>query len=473
MSLTHSIARNTFTQIVGKIISTLVALAVVKLTTTYLGQAGYGQYTNVLSFLQFFGILADMGLYMVLIKEITRTDIDTDRVASNIFGLRLASAVIFLGLAPAVSLLFPYSSIERWGIALASLSFLCITLNQVLLGVYQKHLRVFWFTAAEVIGRVVLLGGTMFAVYLNKGLLWVLGAVVAGSVVNFVVVFWRSNRLARLRPHFDWPEWRRLLRMAAPLAFAVVLNVIYFKADVIILAWYYPDEVVGIYGAPYKVLEVLITFPAMFAGLLFPILSSAYQADDMPRFRALLQRSAEAMAAVALPLIAGTAVLGTPIMVAIADSRFADSGPLLKILIIATGIIFIGNLFGNLIITIGKQRQMVGVYLLVAASGLAGYLYFIPRFSYWGAAWMTVATEALVAGLVIALVLRTTATRLRIGGFLKIALASVVMASMLWPIREQALWITLPVAAAVYGIAVMGLRVVSWREVKDILYAKS
>ena len=71
MSLTRKIAHNTIIQIVGKSISTVIGLIVASMLFRYLGKEGYGNYTTVMVFLQFFGILVDMGLYIILIKKIS------------------------------------------------------------------------------------------------------------------------------------------------------------------------------------------------------------------------------------------------------------------------------------------------------------------------------------------------------------------------------------------------------------------
>ena len=67
MSYTRKIAHNTIIQIIGKGISTVIGVIVIAMLTRYLGQSGFGQYTTIMAFLQFFGVLVDMGLYLSLI----------------------------------------------------------------------------------------------------------------------------------------------------------------------------------------------------------------------------------------------------------------------------------------------------------------------------------------------------------------------------------------------------------------------
>ena len=68
MTLGKSIAYNTVIQIFGKIATISLALVSFGLMTRYLGQAGFGYYTTALAFMQFFGVLVDMGFYIICLK---------------------------------------------------------------------------------------------------------------------------------------------------------------------------------------------------------------------------------------------------------------------------------------------------------------------------------------------------------------------------------------------------------------------
>jgi O-antigen/teichoic acid export membrane protein len=351
MSYTRKIAHNTIIQIIGKGISTIIGIVVIGMLTRYLGQGGYGQYTTIMAFLQFFGVLVDMGLYIILVKKISEPGADQDKLTSNIFTLRLISAIIFLGLAPVVVLFFPYPEIVKIGIAITAFSFLGITLNQALAGVFQKNLRMDKVMIAEVIGRVILVGGTYFAIKQDLGLLWVMGAVVAGSLLNFLITFLFSRQFVRIKLAFDFVVWKMIIKESWPIALSIAFNLVYFKADIIILSLFHKAEAVGIYGASYKVLEVLTTFPAMFAGLILPLLAAAWVAADKERFQRVLGKAFDAMVMIAIPLIVGTLFLAKPVMDLIAP-EFTDSARVLQLLIFATATIFIGNLFGNTVVAI-------------------------------------------------------------------------------------------------------------------------
>ena len=66
------------------------------------------------------------------------------------------------------------------------------------------------------------------------------------------------------------------------------------------------------------------------------------------------------MAMIAIPMAVGTLFLGKEIMILVGGSEFAESGNILKILMFAAAAIFIGNLFANTVVAIGKQKKCCG-----------------------------------------------------------------------------------------------------------------
>ena len=107
MRLSTKIAYNTIIQIISKVLSIILGLISIAIITRHLGQNGFGQYTTIITFLSFFGIIADLGLTLVTIQIISKPKINQDKALGNLLGLRLISALIFLGLAPIIVLLFP------------------------------------------------------------------------------------------------------------------------------------------------------------------------------------------------------------------------------------------------------------------------------------------------------------------------------------------------------------------------------
>lgn len=472
MSLTRKVAHNTIYQAVGKIAATLLGIAAVALMTRYLGQAGFGQYSTIIAFLQFFGIMVDMGLTLITVQMISSPGADETKIIGNMFTLRLFSALIFLSLAPLIAFLTPYPLIIKIGIAITTLHFFFISLTQVIIGIFQKHLSTGRAAVAEVIGRIFLLAGIGLVIFLGQGILWIMGAVILGSLANFLTGYFLSRKFVRIKFRFDWPIWQKIITLAWPVGISIIFNLIYLKADTLILSFLRPANEVGLYGAPYRVLEILVTFPYMFVGLVMPALTYSWAENQKDNFKKIIQKSFDLLAILAVPLAVGTFFLGRPIMTLVAGEDFLISGDILKILMLACCVIFLGVLFGHAVVAINRQKQMIFGYLATAVIALAGYLVFIPKYSYWGAAWMTVVSESMIALITFLVVYKYTKTAPNLKVFGKAILASLLMAIPLYFFSDYNLLLLISLAAFVYLIAIYLLKGITREMVVEVFKLK-
>lgn len=391
--LSSRVAYNTIVQIIGKAVGTVLGLATIAIMARYLKEVGFGQYTTIITFLSFFGIIADFGLTLITTQMISRPGNNQTSLLNNLFTLRLISAIFFLGLAPLIVLFFPYEPIIKIGVTVTVLSYFFMALNQILVGFFQKNLTMTVVAMAEIASRLVLLIGVMATVYFNTGLLSIMIATVASSFVSFIMHYLFSRRFIKISWEIDLNIWREIIKKSWPLGLTIFFNLIYLRADIFILSLLKTQTDVGLYGATYKIIDVLTAIPFMFAGLILPILTMEWNNKNLFKFNRVLQKSLDAMIILAMPLIIGAIFTAKPLMILIAGENFAQSGEILKILILAIGFIFIGCLFAHAVIALDKQKNVIAAYVFTAITSLVGYLIFIPRFSYYGAAWVTVYSE--------------------------------------------------------------------------------
>ena len=76
--------------------------------TRYLGPDDYGKYTLALMYMQLFGVLADVGLFTTVVREISKDPERTEELVGNALLLRLVLSIAVIALAVGVSLLLPY-----------------------------------------------------------------------------------------------------------------------------------------------------------------------------------------------------------------------------------------------------------------------------------------------------------------------------------------------------------------------------
>jgi len=475
MSLAKKIAHNTLIQIAGKIVSTVLGLFSLALITRYLGQTGFGEYTTVTTFLTFFAVIADLGLTLITVQMISGEKSEENKILNNLFSLRLVSALIFIGIAPLTVMFFPYSISVKIGVLIAAASFIFPALNQVIIGLFQKKLCMDKSASAEIFSRVVLLGGLLLSEKMNGGLNGILIVSVISAASSFILHYIFSRKFAIIKLEFDFSLWKKIISRSWPLAITIVLNLIYMRADILILSLFRGPEVVGLYGAAYKIIDVLTTLPFMFAGLVLPILTSAWLEKNHTYFNKVLQKSFDVMAIVAIPLVIGSQFLGGPIMTAVAGNDFAVAGDILKVLILAVAAIFLGTMFSHAVIAIDRQKKMIGFYVFTSVSSLIAYLYFIPRYSYFGAAAVTIYSEVMIAIFSAYCIFKYSRFLPKLTVFLKSLAASAAMGAFIYFLPKQyyqgnlvGLLIILVLASLIYFLILCLLGGIKVEDLKSI-----
>lgn len=472
MRLASKVAYNTIVQIISKIIASVLGLIAVGLITRYLGQRGFGEFTTIFTFLSFFGIMADLGLTLVTVQMINRPGVDVNKIVSNLFSIRLISAIVFLGLAPLAVIFFPYDPIIKIGVVIMAASFLFTALNQILVGVFQKNLRMDKVSIAEIIGRIVLVAGVFTAVRMDAGLKGVIIATVLSNAASFILHYIFSLKFVRISLRYDKEIWQEIIKKSWPLAITIGFNLLYLKTDTLILSLFKTQAEVGIYGAAYKVIDVLITLPFMFIGIVLPIMASSWAENNLERFKGVMQKSFDFMAILAIPIIIGTQFIGGRMMSFVAGEEFSSSGPVLRILIIAAGIIFLGTIFTHGVIAIEKQKKIISAYVFTGITAVAGYLIFIPKYSYFGAAWVTIYSELAVVLASAYLVWKYSRWLPNFNVFVKSILASAIMGAgiyLLQTIYGLNLLAIIIISIIIYFGALFMLKGISKQEILEIV----
>jgi O-antigen/teichoic acid export membrane protein len=439
MNLIKKIAFNTLVHSAGKFGASLIGVFIVAILTRYLGVDGYGEYTTIFAYLFFFAILTDLGLYVVTVNELGRSEFGEERFFNNIFSIRFFSALIFLTLASVLVFVFPYSGLIKLGVMVASVSIFLNLIDQIVVAFFQNKMNMKRVAVAELVGKLVTLGLTILVVYLGLGLLWVMVTIIVGFSFNLAINLVYLRRYIKLRFSFELNIWKKILKKSWPIAVTSVFSLIYFKADTLALSILPVNEMyaasreqaVGIYGAPYKILEVLIAWPAIFMGLVSPLLAKAVAEKKKIEFNVIFQKAFDILSIIIWPMIIGVLVLAKPLMVLIAGHAFAASGIPFQILIFAVGIIFLTHLTTYAIIALGKQKKMIKYYALAAVLALIGYLILIPKYSYLGAAGMTLGVELFMLIATLYLLKREILIKINLVVFGRAMLSAVVMGFML------------------------------------------
>lgn len=401
----HSVLINTTIASLGRVVNVILGIAVTATLTRWLGADIYGSYTLLLSYGALLLVAADFGLYLTLTREIAEKPKQTQAIFSRIASLRLILLSLAI-LAGGWLTLTTASPVFFMAYLIMAAGFVCQSISQLFMGIYQAHQVIWRATLGDVVGRLLQLGGLLA--------LWFFGSALPGlrnaSPLLTAAVWFTLGCAAAYLLHrillplplrfaltHKWAALKPTLLASWPLAVMLVLNVVYFRLDIIVLAATRSAAEVGWYGLAYKVIESALFFPAMFGGLLLPLLSASAAGRNMAALRPRLNAALSLLVVVSLLALVLLWALATPIVIFLSGGEFAAAGPLLQILSLALFVMFFGNLFGFTLVALHRQRALLALYAALAGLNLLSNLLFIPRFGAVAAAWTTVVTEAAAA----------------------------------------------------------------------------
>jgi len=456
-------------QIAGRVIAVLIGLFSIAILTRYLTTEQFGEYTTTVTFLQFFGVLVDFGLTLTLVVMISEQGADEKKIVGNLLSLRLLIGAILFALAPLLVLLFPWSETVKMAVLFGAIGYWLMGGASLLVGVFQKHACMWRAAVAELLNRTVLVLFILFFVFLHLGVVAMVTTTIAasGAWLLFLILF--AKPFVQIRPRFDWMVWKRAFSKSWPIAISILFNLMYLKGDILFLSLYRPQTDVALYGATYRILDVMTALPTMFMGLLLPTLVATWSAGKKGEFKQHLTRAFDLFMITLFPIIVGAQIVGTPLMIFIAGKNYEASGVILQLLILAVAGVFFGALFGHTVVAINKQRLMTLGYALVAILSVVGYFWLIPPYGIWGAVWVTLFSEGMIALLTFLVVWKTTRILPNLVVTGKALLASFVMFFFLLSFPSIHVLIDVLLGALIYLVVMIMIKGIRASEIRTLL----
>lgn len=441
MSFANRVVRNTIIQIVGRVIGLMVVLVTVNYIANHLvvdGSAlkGYGQYSIVFAYVSIIGSLADMGLFTLVVREITNQPKEiAGRIIGNAIGFRLILLLATFILLGVIYPFLPYDPVVKQGIAMGVVVAFSMLLSQAIATIFQANLVTSRIVVAETIGKVIIAALTIFVLSNGGGLSAVILANLAGNVVTLVISYLLARSLVTIPIGFNFKLWREKSGQFWSMALITVLGLIHFKFDSIMLSLFKGAADVGLYSIAYKILEIILIIPSIFATNLLPVMTAIVDQGNQDELGGLVKRSASVFLAIALYISVVVFLLASWIIVFITQSEFIAAASALRVLVLAVLFIFMTTLMAQAIISTRQQKVLLRGYVMVVVLNIVLNLIAIPRWSYMGAAWTTFITEGVLMTYTVIVAWKQFGARFDWVTLARLATASIFSLLILWGIR--------------------------------------
>ncbi len=470
---TRSVAKNSAAPMVLSLFNKGIDFVFAAFYLRVLGPAAAGSYATAIASAGIFEIVANYGLNILLIREVSQDRDHAGRFLFNSSLLRLLTGVVAV-LPVAVYILAgsrgpnPLSSEELTAIGLLMIGMVFSGLTLGVSGLFYVYEQAEVPAAMSTVTTLLKVGLGVAA--LLAGLSFV-GLAAVSIVVNVVTLaLLLALALSRFQLRGPWtvdrPLLGTMLRQGWPLMLIHLLQTIFISIDVLLLRQMLADgeRVVGYYNSAWKWFNALQIIPSYFTLALFPIISRAIK-QDMDAARRMYRLALRLMLLLALPTAALFTFAATPLIGLLGGQEFLPDGAIaLRIIMWSIPFGWLNSVTNYVLIALGMERLQPRAFALAVGFNIVANVLLIPRYSYVAAAVITVLSEVVLL-VVFAIILRRRDAGVdwRQLTARPLLLTALMMAAMALGGRLHLL-VGLALGVAVYLVGLFALRVIGPEE---------
>ncbi len=457
-------------QVIVRVFNLGLGVVVTALVVRTLGSDGYGQWSTMFAILTLVAFFANFGMEGVALREAAKAPETEHEWIGTVLALRLM--LILPVMAACFGAILVMQHTEQMLIAGA---ILIVVMPFGGAGAMQLlfQLRVDNRIPMLVLTlRSVLWGAAVLVIHLEHGGMVPLAiAMVSTNMIGTLVQAIAALKVVERRPRPSLKHIRKLVVTALPIGISGLLVIAYARIDQVIVYSITGPHAAGLYGAVYNVLDQSHFVPISILTTLAPVLAASWPADRERLLRSA-RLIAELLSVASFGGLAFAIVAARPSVVLVFGDQYATAATALPVLAGAFVLICFGYLNGNLLVVLGLQRKLLRISLVALVFNLAGNFALVPLVGYMGAAWMTLATEAIVLVQTTILIRRTLELGMpqpgRIG---RSALAALVLGAVLAlaKLAGAPLGALAALAALGYPSLLLGLRALGPEDLRLVL----
>jgi O-antigen/teichoic acid export membrane protein len=457
LSTVQRVAKNTGIVIVGNVIFRLVSLVVTIYLARYLGTVGFGKYSFVFAYLAFFDVILDLGLQIILVRDISRDPSNAPKLFGNAFIIRLILTIFAVALSIVLITLMSYPRETTTYIYIATFTLLFLSFSEFYVSIFQANLRMEYDIIAKLVFKFLSAGLILWIIFSQGTLMQVIIALVFSEMVKTLISYSFSRKFVKPRFAIDFGLWKYLFKEALPLALSNIIWVIYYRIDVVMLSIMMGDAEVGLYSAAYKLAEPFSLIPLALMVSLFPIMSASFKTSKEGLVKSY-RLSFKYLLIITLPIAIGVSILSDKFIFLIYGAEFSGSAIALKILI--WGLVFSSgtSIFWNVFVSTGKQKLGTYITALSAFGNITLNFSLIPLMSYVGAS----IASLLTAFLAFIIGFYFVSRNLRVPPLHKISMkpvvGSLIMGTFVYFFIDSNIFVLILCAAVIYLIFLLLLK---------------
>lgn len=393
----NSLAKNSIYNIIYKCLNVIFPLVTAVYVSRILLAEGVGKVASALNIVQYFTILAALGLPIYgtkVIAAVTNNKDEQSKAFTELFIINAASTVVCTVIYYAMISFVPYFQ-SRW--LLFAVTGLSIVFNIINVDwFYQGKEEYRYIMLRSMFVKVMSLAATfLFVKTINDFITYAaittlaMGANYLFNIVNLRKYVQLSIKNISLGKH---------LKPVFILITASIAIEVYTLADTTMLTFVCGDTIVGYYSIAQKGISIVRILVTAVCAVFLPRLSYYHSNNQVEAFELLVNKGIRILAFIALPATIGLALVAKDMIPVLYGSSFSESMVTTQILALSVTTVSFSNFLGyQVLVTIGKEKNMLISTIVGAVTNICLNFALIFILKHNGVAIASVVTELLVA----------------------------------------------------------------------------
>lgn len=469
MSAEGRVARNSGWLVLQPLILNAVSIFAMGYITRTLGTADYGRFTLAFALVAMFMPISNMGLRSVTVRDIAAARETTRSHLAKMLGTRGLLALTSVAGLMATTWALGYDRLTIHIALIASLTIVAQALSSTLQDGFQAHERMSLVAYSQFVGGGLLTLLSCVVLFLGFGVVALTTTYLVGSVITLVAAIVLMRPISKLGVEFDFAYARHKLLQAAPFFVPNIIAAVGGKIGTVLLGEFATETAVGFFGAASSLTDRLIVIADGICTAIYPALTLLYATskDDAAK---LFTRFYEYLVILALPIGVGTSILAKPIITLICGSDFEGAGPVLIVSVWGLAATFVTSIQFWSLGAMHQERVGARVAIISTVVCVLCNIVFIPLWAEVGTALASL-VSTVVSFFLVRRAIKTFLVPhlMEVKRFLRVCLASVLMAAAVYPLRNFPVLIAIGVGAVVYGACLILFGTVSREELNMVL----
>ena len=378
---------------VSQIIARLIQLAIFVFLARSLRKEDFGVFSFGFAFSMISVIVADFGLSLLLVREISRDKKSASKYLSNSIYAKIVLSVITVILAILFFEIIDYSKEVKIVAYVMLLFTLLQSVTELYFSIYRAFEKMYYDAFLKIFRMVLLMSAVFYLIKMDYGLIAIsMAFLVTEMIILIIAAIISYVKFVNISFNFDYEFTKRLIKESSIFFFSVVFTTIYLYIDQIFISKFRGTTEVGVYSAAANIVIMLIFIPQMYVNSIFPVISRFY-INSKESLKLAYEKSFKYMFILGLSIAAGIFVLSDKIILLLYGKEFSEAVIVLKVLTGYSFFKFLNPVTGYTLIAINKQGTRLFSQASAAVINIVLNIVLIPKYGIVGAAIATLVTE--------------------------------------------------------------------------------